>query len=136
MITGIAHVCLGSTDLEASLKFYCGCLGLRRHFDFVRDGSLVGFYLEVGKGNYVEIFKGEAPNSSGALPIRHFCLEADDIDAVVARLRDSGYEASDKKLGADHSWQAWTKDPSGVAIEFHQYTAESCQFTKSPCVLA
>ncbi len=135
MISGIAHACLVSTDLDASLKFYCDCLGLRRHFDFIREGSLIGFYLEAGRGTFVEIFKGDAPNLSGVLPIRHFCLEVADIDAVVARLRSCGYEASDKKLGADHSWQAWTKDPSGVSIEFHQYTPESCQFTKKSCVL-
>jgi len=135
MIKGLAHVCLGSDDLDASLKFYCECLGLRRHFDFVKDGSLVGFYLEIGKGSYVEIFKGEKLSPQGSLPIRHFCLEVDDIDAILERLRSFGFKAGDKKMGADHSWQAWTSDPSGVAIEFHQYTSESCQATKAACVL-
>lgn len=46
-----------------------------------------------------------------------------------------GYAVTEKKLGADQSWQAWTTDPSGVRIEFHQYTAHSSQVTGKDCVL-
>jgi hypothetical protein len=46
-----------------------------------------------------------------------------------------GYDVTDKTMGADRSWQAWTKDPGGVRIEFHQYTARSCQKTGADCVL-
>ncbi len=65
----------------------------------------------------------------------HFCLETDDIDEVARRLADNGYPVTEKKLGADQSWQVWTKDPSGVRIEFHQYTPKSSQRTHQDCIL-
>lgn len=68
-------------------------------------------------------------------PIRHFCLEVDDIEQVRRRLTENGYEVTDKKLGADQSWQLWTTDPSGVRIEFHQYTDRSSQVTHEDCML-
>jgi catechol 2,3-dioxygenase-like lactoylglutathione lyase family enzyme len=135
MIKQIAHICLTSKDLDASLKYYIGALGLDKHFEFIRDGKIFGFYLKAGEGTFIEIFQGETQPPPGNAPIRHLCLEVDDIDQAIKRLRDAGYECGDKKLGADHSWQAWTKDPDGVAIEFHQYTEASCQYSKKPCVL-
>jgi predicted enzyme related to lactoylglutathione lyase len=61
--------------------------------------------------------------------ILHFCLETDDIDAVVARLTELGVPVTPKKLGVDNSWQAWLEDPDGNKIEIHQYTPTSTQLT-------
>ncbi|MNT98681.1 hypothetical protein D3C72_2413220 [compost metagenome] len=43
-------------------------------------------------------------------------------------MRGKGVEITDKKLGADGTWQAWTKDPNGVKLEIFQYTENSMQF--------
>jgi len=67
--------------------------------------------------------------------IKHFCLEVDDIDDVAQKLTAAGYTVTEKTLGADQSWQAWTTDPSGVRIEFHEYTKDSSQLTGENCVL-
>ena len=135
MIARLAHVCLAAEDLESTERFYCEGLGLRKAFNFVRDGNVTGFYFEVADGNYVEVFRQDQIRADGACPIRHFCLEVADIDAVASRLTFHGYDVTEKKLGADHSWQAWTTDPTGVRIEFHQYTEESCQKTGQDCLL-
>ncbi len=135
MITGIAHICLSSSNLDATLKYYLDGLGLQKHFDFIKDGKLRGYYIKAGERTFIEVFKNEAVKAAENAPIRHLCLEVDDIDASIKRLRDAGFKCDDKKLGADRSWQAWTSDPDGVAIEFHQYTPECCQYTKRDCVL-
>ena len=57
MIKALAHICIFSNDLNRSLDFYCGALGLKRHFDFFKDGELFGFYLQAGPGQFIEIFK-------------------------------------------------------------------------------
>lgn len=131
----IAHVCLGAADLEAAQKFYCQGLGCEHAFDFVRGGRKTGFYLRAGEGTFIEVFRQEQIDPKAPSPMKHLCLEVDDIDAACAKLRAAGYSVGDKKLGADRSWQAWTADPSGVRIEFHQYTAESSQRTGRDCVL-
>lgn len=136
MIKGLAHVCLSTIDLEATERFYCGALGLKKAFDFIREGQVVGHYFELPRQGFIEVFKRDGVEASASHPIAHFCLEVDDIDTVGAQLTSLGYEVTPKKLGADSSWQIWTKDPSGVRIEFHQYTDRSSQVTRVNCILS
>ena len=135
MIKGFAHVCLAATDLSAVERFYVAELGFRKVFNFIRNGAVSGFYLEVAENSYIEVFSGGEINVTDRAPIAHFCLETDDIDQVAKRLADNDYPVTEKKLGADQSWQIWTRDPSGVRIEFHQYTPESSQCTHQDCML-
>ena len=44
-------------------------------------------------------------------------------------LQARGITFPEKKLGCDHTWQIWLKDPDGNAFEVHQYTPGSMQFT-------
>ena len=126
MISRIAHVCLNVADLKASLDFYEGVLELPGKFRFIRNGELFGAYLEVGPHNYIEMFekKGLVPENTG---IVHFCLETEDIDEAIRILDEKGVDHTEKKLGADSSWQTWVTDPDGNRIELHQYTTESAQ---------
>lgn len=135
MINQIAHVCISSLDLDATERFYCKGLGFRKVFDFVRDGNVVGFYLGVTENTYIEVFRQDKVDTKAKSPVRHFCLEVDSIDVVSDHLTESGYEVTEKKLGADESWQAWVTDPAGVRIEFHEYTEKSTQITGADCVL-
>lgn len=135
MIKGLAHICLSATDLDAVQSFYCSGLGFKKGFDFIREGRVIGFYLEAAPGSYIEVFAGGEIDLAAHSPIQHFCLEVDDIDETGRRLAENGYEASEKMLGADQTWQMWTTDPSGVRIEFHQYTDKSFQITHEDCVV-
>lgn len=136
MVKALAHVCLLSRDLDRTLEFYTVTIGLSKGFDFVRNGSTFGFYLRVAAGQFIEVFKTD--DSSPEAPprrITHLCLEVDDIDAMRSQLLAKGLEVTEKKIGADASWQIWTNDPDGTPIEFHQYTEQSCQFTGGRCVV-
>lgn len=133
MITGIAHVCIGCTDLAAVERFYCKCLGFTKRFDFIKGEKVIGFYLQVASNMFLEFFQADSVPAGGS-PIRHICLETDDIDGVIARLQAHGYQVGEKKMGCDHSLQVWAGNaPDGVEIEFHQYSPESCQLTGQPC---
>ena len=136
MIKGIAHVCIGATDLAATERFYCSGLGFRKVFDFIRAGEILGFYLEVAERSYIEVFRQAEILPVAKGPIRHVCFEVSDIDEVGRLLKAQGYDVTEKKLGADQSWQTWTTDPSGVRIEFHQYSPKSSQVTGRNCTLA
>jgi catechol 2,3-dioxygenase-like lactoylglutathione lyase family enzyme len=133
MITRLAHICIGSTDLEKSRHFYCDVLGMEKGFEFIKNGDLFGFYIKTGETTYIEIFIEEhEPNYNHPI-MQHLCLEVADLDSVISTVRSRGWEITDKKMGGDKSWQAWMKDPCGVPIEVMQYTAESSQFTGTPC---
>ncbi|MCH8556639.1 MAG: VOC family protein [Balneolia bacterium] len=130
MIKRLAHICIHSEDLTETERFYCGALGLEKGFIFEKDDALFGFYIKLGGDSFIEVFKGQ-PGAIGN--INHLAIETDDIEKVITELRAHGFKATDKKLGGDHTWQSWTEDPSGVRIEFHQYTADSMQFKGGIC---
>ena len=130
MITRLAHICIHTQNLAETERFYCDVLGLEKGFYFIKDGALFGFYIKLGNDSFIEVFKGN-PGSVGN--INHLAIETDDIDQEITNLRSNGFEATDKKMGEDHTWQSWTEDPSGVRIEFHQYTEKSLQFQGGVC---
>jgi len=135
MIKGLAHVCIAATDLVSAERFYCAGLGFRKIFDFIREGETVGFYLEVSANTYIEVFREGEVDVHGKCPISHICFEVHDIDEASRHLKSQRYDVTEKALGADQSWQIWTADPSGVRIEFHQYTENSSQVTGRNCIL-
>ena len=134
-IKTLAHVCLFAKDLNRSLDFYCGALGLPRHFDFFKDGELFGFYLQLDPNHFIEIFKAGPDEECRRQRIHHLCLEVEDLDAVRDALIQRGVAVTPKKLGCDQTWQCWCKDPDGTDVEFQQYTPQSSQFTRKPCVV-
>lgn len=134
MIKALAHVCLFSRDLERTRQFYCDGLGLSVQFRFLRQGELFGFYLKISDTQFIEVFHREEA-AGGVAQIGHLCLETDDIAALRSDLTARGIETTEPKLGADHSWQMWLKDPDGTAIEIHQYTPQSSQYTGGDCVV-
>ena len=135
MIKTLAHVCLFAMDLNRSLYFFCGALGLRRHFDFFKDGELFGFYLQIDANHFIEIFKAGTEENASHPRIHHFCLEVDNLDALRDRLLQRGIKVTAKKLGCDQTWQCWCQDPDGTDVEFQQYTPESSQFTGKACIV-
>ncbi len=133
MKISIAHVCIYTRDLETSRKFYCDGLGMKKVFDFTLNGSLYGFYLEMSPGNYIEVFLNAEFDAENRGPLRHLCLETDDIEAMRDRLNQAGIVTTEITRGCDKTYQFWFKDPNGNDIEFHQYTPESSQFTGAHC---
>ncbi len=129
-VQGISHVCLKTPDLGATERFYTGVLGFPRVFTFTREGAEDGFYLKVSERQFIEVFAGSAvENDVGTQALSHVCFETDDMDGLHARLLNAGFAPDDIKLGCDQSRQFWVRDPSGLNVEFHEYTPRSLQFT-------
>jgi lactoylglutathione lyase/glyoxylase I family protein len=127
LIKGLAHICFTVTDLDASIAFYQGALGLAPAFDFKNEkGERFGVYLSMGGRTFVELFKGSALPPKGQ-SYQHCCMEVADINVAVAALREKGIEVTEPTFGMDQSWQAWLADPDGNRIELHQYTPKSWQ---------
>ena len=136
MIKRLAHACLFSTDLDRTEKFYCGVLGLRIKFPFMKGERRIGFYLEMGELQFIEVFARESSLRNVEPFIGHVCLETDDIKGLTARLHEQGVatQTPEPIMGSDGSWQIWCKDPDGTHIEFHQYTPGSSQYTGQTCI--
>lgn len=129
----LAHVCIESSDLEATERYY-GCLGIRRQFEFRNPrGLLIGYYLKFDDRTFIEVIRVESVRSEGA--VRHFAVECEDVEAVRGKLLAAGFEASDRRLGEDHTWMVTSRDPNGVFIEFQQYAADSLQLRGGTCLI-
>lgn len=129
LIRALAHVCLRSSDLQATERFYCEALGMTIQFRFTKHGRVMGFYIQVTEGQFIEVFENEKPEPPTANAVlAHFCLETPDIHGLHARLTEFGYGPSEVKEGCDKALQFWVTDPNGLRFEFHQYGPESLQF--------
>ncbi|KFL32587.1 lactoylglutathione lyase [Devosia riboflavina] len=127
-IKQVAHTCIFARDLSAVEAFYTDVIGIKPKFDFKRGEDRIGFYMDFGNRTFVEVFlKGES-RFAEADQINHICFETDDLDGFIAHVRSKGVAITDKKRGADGTFQAWLADPSGVKLEIFQYTPESMQF--------
>ena len=115
------HVSFAVADLDASMDFFCGVLGLpednRPDFEFPGAWLAVGdrqihLIADKGAGRAVreQISRGD-----------HLAMEVRDLSVVKARLRECGIEFSEggnERLGMS---QAFCSDPDGHTIEFVQY---------------
>ena len=124
----LAHVCILTHDVGAALAFYTGPMGLKKSFEFTRNGKFYGFYLDAGARTFIEVFHNDEAPFSKTGQVNHLCLEVADLKIAVSRLRAAGIEVTEPKFGVDDTWQAWLKDPSGTPIELSEYTHKSAQF--------
>jgi catechol 2,3-dioxygenase-like lactoylglutathione lyase family enzyme len=132
MITNIAHVAFHVTDMQKSLDFYCGVLGLKKAFELHdKEGKPWIVYLKVCDGQFVELFhggEGVVKPLSKQAGYHHFCLRVDDMLAFTDMLHKRGlFLDKSPTLGGDKNYQLWITDPDGVAIEIMQISPESPQ---------
>jgi lactoylglutathione lyase len=130
-VSSIAHVAIRVKDVDRSLDFYVGKLGMREMMRLDRDGRLWLLYLRITDTQFLEVFPegvGERAAEREAVGFNHICLEVGDIDAALRELQTAGVALiRDKQMGADGNWQAWIEDPDGHRIELMQMMPDSLQ---------
>ena len=131
-ITSLGHVAIRVRDVDRTLDFYAGKLGLaellRLHHD---DGRLWLVYLRITDDHYLEIFPdaaGERAPGQETNGLNHFCLTVDDIEAVIEQLAERGIPLyRPLKRGADGNRQAWIEDPDGNRVELMEMAPDGMQ---------
>ncbi len=129
------HVALRVRDVEASLAFYEGVLGMREAFRVTRpDGSLGLIYVQFGPDQFVELFDGggeghqpePAPLGSGFL---HFCVTVEDLPATLAALREKGFDLGERRgepyRGTSGALIYFIEDPDGNRVELAEMNERS-----------
>ena len=128
LLKQVAHTCIFARDLDATEAFYNDVFGIPTAFTFKRGEEKIGYYLDLGGRTFIEVFRKADSSFAETNQINHICLETEDLDGLLNHVRSKGVTITDKKLGVDGTWQAWTSDPNGVKLEIFQYTADSLQF--------
>ncbi len=102
-IRRIDHVALAVTDIDAALPFFTDVLGLEvTHTDVEEGQGVVVAFLPLGDSE-LELIEPVAADSGVARflarrgpGLHHLCLEVDDIDDALARLREHGVQLIDE----------------------------------------
>jgi len=124
----IHHFAIAVSDAEKSAEFYCNLLGFTRgdRHDFPDRGRVIVF-VSLG-GVRVEFLQGSDAEPHVAQPkmlgFKHLCLETDDVDADIERLRQAGVKITTEPFDTEiNSRIAFFEDPDGLPLELWQSLA-------------
>ncbi|MBY4632111.1 VOC family protein [Rhizobium croatiense] len=126
MLKSFEHVGMTVSDMDRTVEFYCGLLGLRLHLrKMMADGSEVAF-LDAG-GGMLEIVAPaggaaravDVPDDTAGL--RHLTFLFENVAETFARLERTGVEIKERpRLAVNvevlHK-VAFLRDPDGIQIE-------------------
>ncbi|MDG4803914.1 VOC family protein [Micromonospora sp. WMMD980] len=120
-VTGFDHLVLAVEDVERSLDFYCGTLGLAPvRVDRWRAGEVPFPSVRVDAGTMIDLVAG-APGGSN---VDHFCLVVAPVDwaAVVASGRFTVLTGPVPRFGARGTGTSiYVSDPDGNTVELRSY---------------
>jgi glyoxylase I family protein len=124
-LLGLEHAGMTCSDLDRTMAFYCGLLGLTLALRKTAPNGEVVF-LDTGAG-MLEIgcpvaditrSRDVPPHEAG---IRHITFAFDNVDAMVARLNAAGIEAIEGPRPAFFNEMlkrvAFFRDPDGIIVE-------------------
>ena len=120
----ILHTAYFVADIERSLKFYCGVLGMKEHQRFdLGDGVqevILGFPDSKGAGVILMWnTKRTTPYQYGDSYSR-FILMVSDLDGAMRQLVANGVTISKQATELDSLRYCMVKDPDGYTIEVLQ----------------
>lgn len=114
--SGVHHVAVCVTDVDAARRFYTDVLGFAERPDRP-DFGFPGAWLDVG-GQQVHLMQvAEMPPGAAR---QHFALRVDDLDAAVAAIEAHGVAVYRADYTPQAGHQAFLQDPSGNGIELNQ----------------
>ena len=131
-VAGLSHAAVRTRNIEDSVRYYTGVLGLREAFRMCReDGSLGTVYLYFAPGQYLELFADgtrEGIYGPDVIGICHLCLMTKDIGRSYEAVKAAGGPLdSEIKRGNSKCLMFWTHDPDGTQIEVMEMPPESLQ---------
>ncbi|MDW3216672.1 MAG: VOC family protein [Ilumatobacteraceae bacterium] len=117
------HLVLNVSDVERSLAWYTGLLGLDGvRVDEWRRGEAPFPSVRVSPGCIIDLFAADEVAPAGSL--NHFCLVArrTDVDAIADDDRFTVVDGPDRRYGArGDGWSIYVTDPDGNTVEIRSY---------------
>jgi predicted NUDIX family NTP pyrophosphohydrolase/catechol 2,3-dioxygenase-like lactoylglutathione lyase family enzyme len=126
-VQALDHIVVVSDDVEGSLRFWCGTLGLEAvRVDEWRLGSVPFPSVRVDAATIIDLLprRGEAPRQDLARALDHICLvvEPTDLAAVAASGVLDVIEGPAARFGArGMGTSLYVQGPDGLVIELRHY---------------
>jgi glyoxylase I family protein len=121
----IHHFAVEVSDAEKSAAFYCDLLGFTRGDKHVfPEHKRTIIFVLLGE-TYVELLQSADWIAHAAQPkmlgYKHLCLQTDDVDGDVARLKAAGVKITTEPFDTTiKSRIAFLEDPDGLIVELWQ----------------
>jgi glyoxylase I family protein len=130
MLVGFEHAGMTVADLDRTIAFYCGLLGLRLVLRKPQKSGELAF-LDAGGGMLeVAAQPGAAPAKDvepGTAGVRHLTFAVSDVDGLVGELEAAGVEIVERPRDAHNAEMirrvAFCRDPDGIIIELIERAA-------------
>ena len=120
----LAHTMIRVKDLEETLAFYCGFLGLKKVREKPIGDEALLVFLSDDAGNYcIELtYNRDGREYTLGDQFGHLAFHTDDLEAVVAQVEEKGwwYRRSRPELSSQY---IFVKDPNGYDVEILQRKA-------------
>lgn len=120
-VTELDHIVVTTPDVERSLAFYSGLLGMPGvRVDEWRAGQVPFPSVRVNAGTIIDLQAGERTG----LNVDHFCfvVDAADVDAVVGDARFDVITGPVSRFGARGDGRSvYVHDPDGNVVELRHY---------------
>jgi catechol 2,3-dioxygenase-like lactoylglutathione lyase family enzyme len=134
MTPRLDHVSIATKDLDRSVAFYSGLLGLRLTEMSGESNVKVSFAdIDLGRGQVLELLQAEGADAPVDHPSGHFALAVDDIEEVHRTLTQAGVvsKGSISEIDEPGHWHGaravYVLDPDGVTVELIQHRTRSAR---------
>ena len=127
--TKIDHVAVNTNDMEATLRFYCGILGMKLARTSRTGDGRRHYNVEIGGGNAFAFFDGaERPDNTTAQYLNHFALpvatEA-EFDEAYKNLQEHGVDVTE--IIERGYGKTFHRHPGSLALAFSPALTLECR---------
>jgi glyoxylase I family protein len=128
--TNVDHIGINTHDMEATLQFYCGLLGMRLARTALTSDGRRHYNVEIGGGTAFAVFDGAKQTPEGVPQhINHLALvvaTAEEFDEAYERLQKHGVKVTDI-IERSYGKTFYFHDPNGIRLQIELQTREAEQ---------
>lgn len=114
-IVGMNHFTVLARDLETTVEFYVGVLGLAEGYR--PDLGFPGAWLYAGDNALLHVVGGRALPADPRGVLDHMAFSATDLRGIAARLESHGIAFDLRRQPESGVWQLFCFDPNGARVE-------------------